>query len=98
MTAVLEQERGGDGRISRVDVNGGAVLPGVEKYFSEVAVLKATGASRIPDAGVLKLDKLVFASVRKPPDGLGRAPSLQTVQAVAQRTRCWRVVLAVGCL
>jgi hypothetical protein len=69
MAAVLEQERGGDGRISRVDVNGGAVLPGVEKYFSEVAVLKATGASRIPDAGVLKLDKLVFASVRKPPTG-----------------------------
>jgi hypothetical protein len=66
---VLEQEGGSHPGITRVHVNGSAMPPGIEKYFSEPAILKAAGASRIPDAGVLKLDKLVLASVRKPPTG-----------------------------
>jgi hypothetical protein len=69
MAAVLEQEGGSHRGVTRGHVNGSAMPAGVEKYFSEVAVLKTAGASRISDAGVLKFDKLVLASVRKPPTG-----------------------------
>jgi hypothetical protein len=66
---VLEKQGSGHSGIAGVHVNGSAMLPSIEKYFSEVAVLKSTGASRKPDASVLKFDKLVLASVRKPPTG-----------------------------
>jgi hypothetical protein len=64
---VLEKERGGDGSVPRVHVNGGPVLGGRQEDFGEAAIVKAAGAGRIPDATVLKIKQFVAAAVREAP-------------------------------
>jgi hypothetical protein len=53
MATVLQQERGRDGRISRVHVNGSSVLAGIQEDFCQIAVLKPAEASGVVDAPVL---------------------------------------------
>src|SRR5262249_11778687 len=62
--AVLEREEA-DGNVPRVHVNSGAVLPGVEEYFSEVAVLEPADACGVLYSAMLEAQQFVAAAVRE---------------------------------
>jgi hypothetical protein len=59
----LEKRGSGHGGIAGVHINGCAMLRSCQQDFSESAILKATGACRIPDAAVLKIEQLVAAPI-----------------------------------
>jgi hypothetical protein len=75
--AVLQKQGSGHGRVTRVGVNGGPMLRGVQENFSERAILEPANAGGVPNAAMLEVEQLVPA-----PSGDARARSLEIVQAV----------------
>jgi hypothetical protein len=60
---VLEKQGSGHSGIAGVHINGSAVLCGAKEDFSEPAIHEPASAGRVPDAAVLKVDKLVPATI-----------------------------------
>ena len=60
---MLEKQRSGHSGIAGVQINGCPVLCGAKEDFSESPIIKATDASRIPDATVLEIEQFMRAPV-----------------------------------
>jgi hypothetical protein len=63
MATVLQQERGRDGRISRVHVNSSSVLAGIQEDFCQIAVLEPADARGVVNPAVLKVKQLVTTPI-----------------------------------
>jgi hypothetical protein len=60
---VLKQQRGCNGGIPRVHVNGGSVLARIQEDFCQVAVLESADASGVAYSAMLKAKQLVTTPI-----------------------------------